>query len=78
MKSKKAFSLQLEQRVLWVRADGVWNTRTANDYVQEFRQMVQPIVSAPWAVVLDFRHWQLSPADVFSILKDNTRYVAIC
>ncbi|SNY54163.1 hypothetical protein SAMN06297280_2586 [Arsukibacterium tuosuense] len=74
MKNKKAFSLSLEQRVLWVRADGIWNDRTANDYVQEFRQLVQPIVAEPWAVVLDIRHWQLSPAGVFSVLNDNTRW----
>ena len=74
MKNKKAFSLNLEERVLWVRADGVWNGRTANDYVQEFRQLVKPIVAEPWAVVLDIRHWQLSPADVFILLKDNTRW----
>ncbi|WP_213995659.1 hypothetical protein [Arsukibacterium sp.] len=72
MKNKKAFSLNLEQRVLWVRADGIWNARTAKDYVQEFRQLVQPIMARPWAVVLDIRNWQLSPADVFSLLKDNT------
>lgn len=74
MKNRKAFSLSLEQRVLWVRADGVWNERTANDYVQEFRQLVQPILTEPWAVVLDIRHWQLSTAQVFSVLKDNTRW----
>jgi hypothetical protein len=74
MKSKKAFSLNLEHRVLWVRADGVWNERTAHDYVTEFRQLVQPIINEPWAVVLDIRHWQLCPAEVFTILTDNTRW----
>ena len=74
MKNMQAFSLSLEQRVLWVRAAGIWNDRTANDYVREFRKVVEPIVKQPWAVVLDIRHWQLSPADVFSILKDNTQW----
>lgn len=74
MKNKKAFSLNLEQRVLWVRADGIWNNRTAHDYVTELRQLVQPILAEPWAIVLDIRHWQLSPAEVFSVLNDNTRW----
>ncbi|KKO47255.1 hypothetical protein WG68_00990 [Arsukibacterium ikkense] len=74
MKNKQTFSLSLEQRALWVRADGIWNERTAKDYVREFRQLVQPILTEPWAAVLDIRQWQLSPADVFSILKDNTQW----
>lgn len=74
MKNKKAFSLNLEQSVLWVRADGVWNDTTAKAYVEEFRRLVQPILTGPWAVVLDIRHWQLCPAQVFSLLKDNTRW----
>ncbi len=74
MKNKKVFSLNLEHRVLWVRADGIWNNMTAKEYVREFRQLVQPILSQPWAVVLDIRQWLLSPADVFSVLKDNTQW----
>jgi hypothetical protein len=74
MNNRKVFSLSLEQRVLWVTADGIWNNRTAKDYVTQFRQLVQPIITQPWAVVLDIRHWQLSPADVFSILRDNTQW----
>ncbi|WP_372627386.1 hypothetical protein [Arsukibacterium sp.] len=74
MKNMQAFSLSLEQRVLWVRATGIWNDRTANDYVEDFRELVRPLLAAPWAIVLDIRHWQLSPASVFSVLTDNTRW----
>ena len=74
MKNKKAFSLAVEQRVLWVRADGIWNERTAKDYVLELRTLVQGLIAQPWAIVLDIRHWQLSPAAVFGILKDNAHW----
>lgn len=74
MINSKAFELSLEQQVLWVRANGVWNDRTAHDYVRELRQLVKPLLAQPWGIVLDIRDWQLSPAEVFSVLKDNTRW----
>ena len=40
--------------------------------MQELRTLVQRVITQPWAAVLDIRHWQLSPAPVFSILKENT------
>ncbi|MDX1678987.1 hypothetical protein [Arsukibacterium sp.] len=74
MKNLQAFSLTLEHQVLWVRAQGTWHGRTALDYIQAFRELVLPITARPWAVVLDIRHWQLCPVEVFTLLKDNTRW----
>lgn len=74
MKAKKAFQLNLQSKVLWVVADGFWTLATAQDYVKEFRALVRPIVSEPWAIVLDTRAWQVSPAEVFDLLVDNTKW----
>ncbi|GHG73676.1 hypothetical protein GCM10010919_26670 [Alishewanella longhuensis] len=74
MKAKKAFQLNLQDKVLWVVADGFWTLATAQAYVKEFRALVTPIVAQPWAVVLDVRAWQVSPAEVFDLLVDNTTW----
>lgn len=74
MKTKKAFQLSLRGKVLWVAADGLWTLATAEAYVKEFRALVKPIVAKPWAIVLDVRAWQVSPAEVFDLLVDNTTW----
>lgn len=74
MKAKKAYKLNLQDKVLWVVADGYWTLATAKAYVKEFRSLVQPIVTEPWALVLDIRAWQISPAEVFELLVDNTNW----
>lgn len=74
MKAKKAFQLNLQDKVLWVAADGFWTLATAEAYVKEFRALVKPIVAAPWAIVLDIRAWQVSPAEVFDLLVENTNW----
>jgi hypothetical protein len=72
MKHQKPFSLELTDRVLRVTAYGVWTLADAKAYVTQFRMLVAPLIEQDWATILDARAWQLSPADVFSLLKDNT------
>ena len=74
MKHKAAFHLQLEQRLLIVTAKGVWTLNDAKEYVRALRKLVQPITEQAWAIIMDTSAWQLSPADVFAILQDNTRW----
>jgi len=72
MKHAKPFSLELTDRVLRVTAYGVWTLADAKEYVRQFRLLMAPVTTEDWAIILDARRWQLSPADVFELLKDNT------
>ncbi|MDP4944130.1 MAG: hypothetical protein NWQ48_01330, partial [Alishewanella sp.] len=74
MAKHTAFSLRLEQRVLWVTANGFWTKAIAQQYVREMRSLILPISAKPWAVVLDIRQWEISPAEVFSLLNENTAW----
>lgn len=69
---KSTYQLMLHAQVLVASASGITTSRDARDYVAEFRKLVWPIAAQPWALVLDMRHWQPSPADQFAILRDNT------
>jgi hypothetical protein len=72
VKHKKPFSLELTDRVLVVTAHGVWTLADAKTYVRQFRLLMAPVIEHEWAIILDARRWQLCPADVFAVLKDNT------
>jgi hypothetical protein len=74
MKGKQPFLLTVTDRVLLVTALGVWTVTDTKDYVRQFRKLVKPLITAPWAIILDARYWQMSPAEVFDILLDNTAW----
>ena len=69
-----AYELYLEQQTLWVRAIGVWTSRDINEYIRDFRDIVQPIINRPWALVLDVRDWQTSPQEIFAGVTDNSNW----
>ncbi len=75
MKNMKiCYELTLEDRTLWVRAIGVWTARDIEEYIRDFRAKVNPLISLPWALVLDVRAWQTSPQDILAGALDNTRW----
>lgn len=69
-----AFELVLEDQTLWVRAFGVWTVRDVDEYVRAFRELVAPVIQQPWALVLDVRQWQTSPAEIFTAALDNSEW----
>ncbi|WP_233079009.1 hypothetical protein [Rheinheimera soli] len=68
----KAYQLQLMDQVLWVQVFGVSSLLGTEEYIRDFRALVAPIVSTPWAVVLDIRQWQASPAQSLDLLRQNS------
>lgn len=68
----KAYQLRLEQQTLWVTAFGTSTLRDVEEYVREFRLLVQPLLLKPWACVLDMRQWQPSPIETFALFQDNS------
>lgn len=69
-----SYQLECHSQVLFVRAFGITTMRDVTDYVNDFRRLVRPIFNRPWACVLDMRCWQPSPAEQFSVLRDNTTW----
>lgn len=68
----KAYQLKLMDQVLWVQVFGVSTLLGTEEYIRDFRALVAPATKKPWAVVLDIRQWQASPAQSFELLKQNS------
>ncbi len=68
----KAYQLQLMDQVLWVQVFGVSTLLGTEEYIRDFRALVTPLVAKPWAVLLDIRQWQASPAQSLELLKQNS------
>lgn len=68
----KAYQLHLVDQVLWVQVFGVTSELSTEEYVRDFRATVLPALMKPWAVVLDIRQWQASPAQSLELIKQNS------
>lgn len=69
MKHKKPYQLALEQRTLILRAQGVSTLLSADDLARDYQQLVSPLITAKWGLLLDIRQWQPSPQPVFEVLR---------
>lgn len=70
----KAYQLQLMDQVLWVRAFGVSSVLGTEEYIRDFRALASSVLNQPWAVVLDIRQWQASPAQSLDLLRQNSEW----
>ncbi len=69
MKRHQAYQLHAEGQTIWVKPNGILTMRSAQEYQHELKQLAQPIVGKPWAMVMDLTCWQPSPLPVVDILK---------
>ncbi len=70
MKHQKPYQLALEQRTVILSAQGMSTPLSTRDLASDYQALVQPLLTAPWALLLDLRQWQLSPQPVFEVLKE--------
>jgi hypothetical protein len=71
---QKPYLLKLQDRSLWVTAQGVATLHNTREYIAEFTTLVSGLVQQPWALVLDLRGWQPSPMEVFELLRQHSRW----
>jgi len=69
MKHKKPYQLDLEQRTLILRAQGVSTLLSAEDLARDYQKLVAPLLDDKWGLLLDIRQWQPSPQPVFEVLR---------
>jgi hypothetical protein len=71
---KPSYQIHRTANVLWVQAYGITTMRDVQDYLEDFRTTIQPVMHQPWACVMDMRRWQPSPAEQFAALRENTTW----
>lgn len=74
MQPHKAYRISIEDRTIWVTVQGVSTVLTTRDYIQELKRKVKNLSFAPWAIVLDLRKWEASPAEIFLMLQQATSW----
>jgi hypothetical protein len=57
-----------ENAVAYVKVYGQWTAETARRYHEEFKRDIQPLLSKPWAKLVDLTSWKTSRNEVTSVI----------
>lgn len=52
------------------RVSGAWSSRTAERYVTEFKQVVEPLAGSEWAHILFLEDWLLGAPEIEQIIGE--------
>ncbi len=66
-----SFDVDKKNRVIYVKAFGIWKADIARSYVEDFKTEVQPIIGKPWAKLIDLSSWKTSYPDVVEIIGSH-------
>jgi len=65
-----SFELDEEHRIVHGKIYGVWRKETAEAYREELKEAVKPLLSRPWAKLMDLSNWKTASRDVISVIGD--------
>ena len=58
------WKLEVNNKVLLQWFEGSWNEQATLAYMKEFKEVVQPLISAEWAILSFFDDWELGVPDI--------------
>jgi hypothetical protein len=64
-----------QNRIVYEKIFGVWKVHTAEAYVRDFEQEVEPVLDRPWAKLVDLSNWKAGYPEIVAIIG---RHLAWC
>ncbi len=69
-KEHGAFNIEIEDNLLLAQFFDAWNADQATYYNQEVKLAAAPLISRPWARIIDLTHWEGGGEEVIGPLTD--------
>jgi hypothetical protein len=63
-----SFRIDAENAIIYGKVHGLWKGENAQNYHDDFKVEVQPLLGAPWAKLIDLTNWRTSYPDVIGII----------
>ena len=73
LKAHGSYKIQKRDRIVLVRIRDAWNLETAMHYCADMQRTAESMAGAPWAILSDLTHWQLSTPDVAGEVSRQAR-----
>ena len=71
-----SFDLTVDNQVLIARISGAWNEEESWLYFERVKEIIQPIMKQPWALLLLMNGWELGTPETEQVTKEMVRWVS--
>jgi hypothetical protein len=69
-----SFDVDVKNRIIYEKIDGIWKDSTAEDYHRDFKEEVQPLLKKPWAKLVDLRGWKTSYPAMVTVIGEHLKW----
>lgn len=69
-----SFDVDIKRRMLYGKIYGVWKIETAKAYVEEFKEVSEPLIKKPWSKLIDLSNWKIVYPEVIQIIGDLNKW----
>ncbi len=76
MQAHGSFDLWVDNQVLLARISGAWNEEETRLYFKQIKEVTQPIIHRPWAMLLHLNSWQLGTPEAERVTKEIVYWIA--
>lgn len=66
-----SFDVDIDRAVIYEKIHGIWKLETAIKYHEDFQKEVQPLISKPWAKVVNLANWKTSYPQVVAKIGEH-------
>ncbi len=74
MRKHGLFHIELESNLLIAQFFGAWNAEQTLDYGLYIKEQALPLLSKPWARIVDLSHWEGGGEEVIAPLYDSHKW----
>ena len=68
------FDVDEKNRIIYEKIHGIWQAKTAQDYHEDFKAAVEPLLDQPWAKLVDLSGWKTSYPAVIGIIGKHLKW----
>ncbi len=76
MQAHGSFYLWVDNQVLQARISGAWNEEESWLYFEKVKELIQPIMARPWALLLFMNGWELGTPETEIATKEMVKWLS--
>ena len=69
-----SFDVDVANRIIYEKIDGIWKESTAEDYHRDFQEEVKPLIGKPWAKLVDLLGWKTSYPGMVAVVGKHLKW----
>lgn len=63
-----------DRKIVIAKIYGIWKLETAEEYHEEYRELVKPLLKSKWAKLTNLSNWKSSYPEIIEVLGEHKRW----